>query len=141
VRSVATIPNCPDAIRRTIKKLENGNKLYVCYEAGPCGYGLYWQLTEMDIECDVVAPTLIPVKTGDRVKTDRRDAEKLARLLRSGDLTAGCPMRSSKRCAISFEHGMLQNEISFDIVIGSGNFFFSSACVDLRRSSHGERST
>ncbi|HEX4514456.1 MAG TPA: transposase, partial [Polyangiaceae bacterium] len=88
VRSVGTIPNCPDAIRRTIKKLENGNKLYVCYEAGPCGYGLYWQLTEMGVECDVVAPTLIPVKTGDRVKTDRRDAEKLARLLRSGDLTA-----------------------------------------------------
>lgn len=88
VHSVGTIPNRPDAIRRALKKLENGDKLYVCYEAGPCGYGLYWQLAEMGIECDVVAPTLIPVKAGDRVKTDRRDAEKLARLLRSGDLTA-----------------------------------------------------
>ena len=60
VQSVGTIPNRPDAIRRAIKKLENGGKLHVCYEAGPCGYGLYWQLAEMGIECDVVAPTLIP---------------------------------------------------------------------------------
>ena len=88
VQSVGTIPNRPDAVRRTIKKLESGGKLHVCYEAGPCGYGLYWQLAEMGVECDVVAPTRIPVKAGDRVKTDRRDAEKLARLLRSGDLTA-----------------------------------------------------
>ena len=88
VHSVGTIPNRPDAVRRAIKKLENGGTLNVCYEAGPCGYGLYWQLAEMEIECDVVAPTLIPVKTGDRVKTDRRDAEKRARLHRSGDLTA-----------------------------------------------------
>ncbi len=88
VHSVGTIPNRPDAVRRVVKKLETGGKLHVCYEAGPCGYGLYWQLAEMGIECDVVAPTLIPVKTGDKVKTDRRDAEKLARLLRSGDLTA-----------------------------------------------------
>ncbi len=88
VQSVGTIANRRDAVRRTIKKLQGEGKLHVCYEAGPCGYGLYWQLAEMGIECDVVAPTLIPVKTGDRVKTDRRDAEKLARLLRSGDLTA-----------------------------------------------------
>jgi 2-polyprenyl-3-methyl-5-hydroxy-6-metoxy-1,4-benzoquinol methylase len=88
VQSVGTIPNRPDAVRRAMKKLENGGKLHVCYEAGPCGYGLYWRLAEMGIECEGVAPTLIPVKTGDRVKTDRRDAEKLARLLRSGDLTA-----------------------------------------------------
>jgi len=88
VQSVGTIPNRPEAVRRAMKKLESGGRLYACYEAGPCGYGLYWQLAQMGIECDVVAPTLIPVKTGDRVKTDRRDAEKLARLLRSGDLTA-----------------------------------------------------
>ena len=88
VVSVGTILNRAEAVGRAMKKLESGGKLHVCYEAGPCGYGLYWQLAEMGIECDVVAPTLIPVKTGDRVKTDRRDAEKLARLLRSGDLTA-----------------------------------------------------
>ena len=60
----------------------------VCYEAGPCGYGIYRQLTELGMACTVAAPSLIPVRPGDRVKTDRRDAAKLARLLRSGDLTA-----------------------------------------------------
>ena len=53
--------------------------LRVCYEAGPTGYVLYWQLTRLGVHCDVVAPTLVPVMAGDRVKTDRRDAQKLAR--------------------------------------------------------------
>lgn len=88
VRSVGTIPNRPEAVRRMIRKLGEECKLHVCYEAGPCGYVLYWQLAEMGIDCQVVAPTLIPMKVGDRVKTDRRDAEKLARCHRSGDLTA-----------------------------------------------------
>ena len=61
--------------------------LRVCYEAGPTGYALYWQLTALGVHCDVVAPTLVPVKAGDRVKTDRRDALKLARSYRAGDLT------------------------------------------------------
>ncbi len=61
--------------------------LRVCYEAGPTGYGLYWQLTQLGVRCEVVAPTLVPVKAGDRVKTDRRDATKLARCYRAGDLT------------------------------------------------------
>jgi transposase len=61
--------------------------LRACYEAGPTGYVLYWQLTELGVECAVVAPTLVPVKAGDRVKTDRRDAAKLARCHRAGDLT------------------------------------------------------
>lgn len=88
VRSVGTIPNVPEAVRRLIKKLGGtGIALRICYEAGPCGYALYWQLVELGVHCDVVAPTLVPVKAGDRVKTDRRDAEKLARLYRSGDLT------------------------------------------------------
>ena len=59
----------------------------MCYEAGPHGYALYWQLTRLGVHCDVVAPTLVPVRSGDRVKTNRRDAEKLARCYRSGDLT------------------------------------------------------
>jgi transposase len=62
--------------------------LRACYEAGPTGYVLYWQLTQLGVECAVVAPTLVPTKAGDRVKTDRRDALKLARSHRSGDLTA-----------------------------------------------------
>jgi transposase len=57
------------------------------YEAGPCGYGLHRYLTGQGFSCQVVAPSLIPKKPGDKVKTDRRDAVDLARLLRSGDLT------------------------------------------------------
>jgi len=88
VRAVGTIPNEPEAVRRLVKKLGPAEHLRACYEAGPCGYVLYWQLTALGVACDVIAPTLVPVKAGDRVKTDRRDAERLARSLRSGDLTA-----------------------------------------------------
>jgi transposase len=87
VRSFGLIANTPPAIRRLFKKLRDKAELQVCYEAGPCGYTLYWQLTQMNIACEVIAPTLIPQKSGDRVKTDRRDAMKLARLYRAGELT------------------------------------------------------
>jgi transposase len=88
VRSLGTIPNDPDAVRRLLKKLAPVDSLHACYEAGPCGYVLYWQLEQLGVRCEVVAPTLVPVKSGDRVKTDRRDALKLARCLRAGELTA-----------------------------------------------------
>ncbi len=87
VRSLGTIPNREDSVRRLVKKLGPAKRLRVCYEAGPHGYGLYWQLTKPGVHCEVIAPTLVPVKSGDRVKTNRRDAEKLARCYRSGDLT------------------------------------------------------
>lgn len=87
VRSLGTIPHDPDSVRKLVRKLAPLDTLRVCYEAGPCGYALYWQLTQLGVACIVVAPTLVPVKAGDRVKTDRRDAEKLARSFRSGDLT------------------------------------------------------
>lgn len=87
VRSLGVIENRPEAVRKLIQKLGGPKKLRACYEAGPTGYGLYWELTKLDVECDVVAPSLIPRKPGDRVKTDRRDAIKLARCLRAGDLT------------------------------------------------------
>ena len=62
---------------------------------------MYWQLAELGVQCEVVAPTLVPVKAGDRVKTDRRDAEKLARCYRSGDLTAvWVPDEVPRPCAI-----------------------------------------
>jgi transposase len=86
-RSLGTIPNTPDAIAKLMRKLGPLARLRVCYEAGPCGYVLYRQLAAMGVHCIVVAPTLVPVRAGDRVKTDRRDALKLARLLRSGELT------------------------------------------------------
>jgi transposase len=87
VRYLGTIPNSQEGLRKLVKKLGNKTKLQFCYEAGPCGYEVYWQLVGIDCDVVVVAPTLIPLAPGDRVKTDRRDAEKLARFLRSGDLT------------------------------------------------------
>jgi len=87
VRSLGMIPYTAESVRRLVKKLGPARRLRVCYEAGPHGYGLYWQLMGLGVHCDVVAPTLVPVKAGDRVKTNRRDAEKLARCYRSGDLT------------------------------------------------------
>jgi transposase len=88
VRSLGTIPNRAESIARLVKKLGKPEQMRACYEAGPTGYVLYWQLTQLGVKCEVVAPTLIPVKAGDRVKTDRRDAQKLARCYRGGDLTA-----------------------------------------------------
>ena len=88
VRSLGVIPNRSESIRRLVKKLGPVGRLRVCYEAGPTGYVVYWQLTTLGVRCEVIAPTLVPVKAGDRVKTDRRDAEKLARCYRAGDLTA-----------------------------------------------------
>jgi transposase len=84
-----TIANDAQSVRRLLQRLaEGGQRLTVAYEAGPTGYALHRQVTAMGIECTVVAPSLIPVRPGERIKTDRRDAAKLARLLRSGDLTA-----------------------------------------------------
>lgn len=88
VRSLGTIPNRTPSIRKLVAKLSGLGTWRACYEAGPTGYTLYWQLTKLGIECMVVAPTLVPMKAGDRVKTDRRDAERLARSLRAGELTA-----------------------------------------------------
>lgn len=88
VRSLGVIANRPEAVRKLLKKLGRPERLRVCYEAGPTGYALYWQLTRLGVKCEVIAPTLMPMKAGDRVKTDRRDAERLARSYRSRDLTA-----------------------------------------------------
>ena len=80
----------PKAIQKWLNRLSaefDGALLLFCYEAGPCGYGLYRQLLEAGHAGQVVAPSLIPKKPGERIKTDRRDALRLAQLLRSGDLT------------------------------------------------------
>src|SRR5262245_41037944 len=75
-------------IDQMIRKMQSKAKHLICiYEAGPCGYWLYRYLTKKGYDCWVVAPSLIPKKPGDRVKTNRRDAVQLARLMRSGDLT------------------------------------------------------
>jgi transposase len=74
---------------RLIRKLAGKyDKLHFCYEAGPTGYGLYRLIVALGHECIVVAPSLIPRRSGERVKTNRRDARSLAALLRAGELTA-----------------------------------------------------
>jgi transposase len=86
--SLGKLPNAPQYVAKLVRKLRTGGRtIRACYEAGPCGYVLYWQLTKLGVHCDVIAPTLVPVKSGDRVKTDKRDARKLARLYRVGELT------------------------------------------------------
>src|ERR1700731_1724749 len=87
VRSVGVIPNRLESVRKLVHKLGPVAQLRACYEAGPTGYVLYWQLTQLGVACEVIAPSLVPTKAGDRVKTDRRDAEKLARCYRAGELT------------------------------------------------------
>lgn len=87
-RYYGEIANTPQAIRKLVKKLcPDGEIVSFCYEAGPCGYVIYHQIKELGHHCDVVAPSLIPTKPGDRVKTDRRDCEGLSRLNRAGELT------------------------------------------------------
>lgn len=82
------IPNNAEAIRKLVKKVtSDGDSASFCYEAGPCGYEIYRQLIALGQRCDVVAPSLIPRKAGDRVKTDRRDANTISRLHRAGELT------------------------------------------------------
>ena len=88
VRFHGEIANQPDAVRRLIERLgDKHGRLRVGYEAGPCGYGLYRQIPALGHDCMVVAPSLVPRKPGDRVKTNRRDARTLARLHRAGELT------------------------------------------------------
>jgi transposase len=87
VRSHGVVANRLESIRKLMGKLGPVKEIRACYEAGPTGYVLYWQLTQLGVACEVIAPSLVPVKAGDRVKTDRRDAEKLARCYRAGELT------------------------------------------------------
>ena len=85
--TVATIPNETKLLIKRLKALGQLALLRCCYEAGPTGFVLHRSLRDAGIDCIVIAPSLVPKRAGDRVKTDRRDAVKLARFLRSGDLT------------------------------------------------------
>jgi transposase len=84
---VATIPNDTRLLLKRLRRLGEAGSIRVCYEAGPTGFALCRALAQAGIVCDVIAPSLVPQQAGDRVKTDRRDAVKLARFHRSGDLT------------------------------------------------------
>jgi transposase len=89
VRYLGEIENSPDAIKKLVAKLSRQyQRLHFCYEAGPTGYGLHRQLTDLAHVCDVVAPTMIPKRSGDRVKTTRRDSVTLVKSLRAGELRA-----------------------------------------------------
>jgi transposase len=84
---VSEIPNDTSRLLKELRKLGKAAELRCCYEAGPTGFGLYRALMAAKIQCVVIAPSLVPKQAGVRVKTDSRDALKLARFLRSGDLT------------------------------------------------------
>jgi transposase len=87
-RYYGKIENTPYAYLKLAKRLsKGGEEVLFCYEAGPCGYEVHRQVTKAGYDCMVIAPSLIPKKSGERVKTDRRDAVSLARLLRAGELT------------------------------------------------------
>jgi transposase len=89
VRYLGEIDNTASATAKLVKKLAaKYGRLSFCYEAGPTGYGLYRQITKLGHECSVVAPSLIPKKAGDRVKTNRRDALGMVTQFRAGELTA-----------------------------------------------------
>jgi len=102
VRFLGEIDNTPAATAKLLKKLAGQyDRVSFCYEAGPTGYGLYRQITGLGQACMVVAPSLIPKKAGDRVKTNRRDALGMVTQFRAGELTAvWVPIRATRRCAI-----------------------------------------
>lgn len=87
MRSIGVIANRLESVRKLVHKLGPVRRLRACYEAGPTGCVLYGQLTQLGVACEVIAPSLVPTKAGDRVKIDHRDATTGA-LLRAGELTA-----------------------------------------------------
>jgi transposase len=103
---IIRVENTPKAIRKLIERVGGRDGLAVAYEAGPTGWALKRLLDSLGVACDVIAPSLVPVRAGDRVKTDRRDAKKLVRLYRAGELSFVAPpspaqegLRDLVRCA------------------------------------------
>jgi transposase len=92
VRDTGAISNDLHALEKWLARLRTAHGpdvvIHACYEAGPCGFGIARRLQQLGVECMVIAPSMTPTRSGDRIKTDRRDARKLARLLRAGELTA-----------------------------------------------------
>jgi transposase len=88
VRAYGTMPNSPEALKKLVRRLGRPRDLNFVYEAGPCGYGIYRELLALGANCMVAAPSKTPRRSGDRIKTDRRDAITLARLHRAGELHA-----------------------------------------------------
>ena len=108
------MPNDGRAVRKLLRRLGGEGELRVCYEAGPCGYELRRELERTGIHCEVIAPALIPRRPGDRIKTDHRDARKLARFYRAGELTpiripseAEEAVRDLLRCREDLRHTLI----------------------------------
>ena len=112
VRETGAISNDLHAVEKWIGRLRQAHGkeviLRACYEAGPCGFGLARRLKQLGVECEVVAPSLTPKRSGDRVKTDRRDARKLARLLRAGEPRFTFPNPPTKRSGICAGRGAMR---------------------------------
>src|SRR5690554_1505185 len=133
VRFVGKIANTAAALDRMLKRLaKGGRELVVCYEAGPCGYGIYRRLNgRPGVRCQVIAPSLMPRRPGNRVKTNRRDSLTLARLLRAEELTAiwvpdapheamrdlvrtrGAAAAAMRRCRQQIKSFLLRQEIGY----------------------------
>ncbi len=128
-----TLPYDLPRLIKAIALLADGAEVEVCYEAGPTGYGIQRALQKAGYPCHVVAPSLIPVKSGNRVKTDRRDAAKLAHFLRSGDLTA-ITVPSEERYAISNAVATMPNGPNGSRVNNWASFCFAMICVIQRES-------
>jgi len=144
-----TVPNEPPAIRRLVRKLEREapGPVQACYEAGPCGYALQRQLTTDRMACQVIAPALIPRKPGERVKTNARDARKLAELHRAGLLTeVRPPTPDEEACGIWAERGTMRAKICNARGIAWANCSCVGGCITRvatgrRRTARGSRAS
>jgi transposase len=137
-----TVANDPGAVRKLVNQLSRGARLVAAYEAGPTGYTLHRQLTSLGVECQVVAPSLVPRRAGDRVKTDSRDALALARLLRNGDLTpVWVPDSEHEACATWSGHAMTPRSTSSAPAIGLPSSSFDTASIHPKASSTGPFAT
>ena len=136
VRYLGEFDNTPDAVAKLVRKLGDRYEiLHFCYEAGPTGYGLYRQILAMGHGCTVAAPSLIPRRPGERVKTNRRDALSLARLLRAAELTAvWVPDETTRRSAIWCALGQWLSRIT----VASANTSARS-CFDMAVPTKGAR--
>lgn len=130
-----TLPNEPSAVRRLIRRLDQHGSVVCAYEAGPTGYALQRQLEAAGIACLIAAPSLIPVRCGDRVKTDHRDARKLADLLRAGLLTPVHPptvdeeaVRDLSRCREDAQRDLVRSRHRLSKFLLRRGLIFRSGC-------------
>ena len=125
----------PEALGRLIGRVGKLGRAQFCYEAGPCGYGVYRQIIAAGHECLVVAPSLIPHKPGERIKTDQRDAKKLARLLRAGELSAiwvPGPTHEAMRDLIRMRHQAVRQRVSAQLRLLSFLLRQGRKCTERR---------